>query len=391
MAYETVTKITRELLRDDVKPKSKAFEIYDTEVRGFVARVFPSGTISFHVRTKGADGKQVRRSLGVKYPTTNVGDARERARILIGELAKGLDEKANKKREREEEERDKTTLGAFVGGRYGEHIKTHRKSHQKPEMCLKKSFEGLYEKPIHKITKSDIEEWRTKRLKDGLSLASCNRYFAELKVCFSKAVDWGLIPENPARGIKLFRVDNAVIRFLSKEEETRLREKLALHGGYLEPLTLLALNTGLRRGELFDLEWRDIDLSLKNLTVRSAAAKSGKRRDVSLNAEAISVLTAWKGLTRGLQGAYVFPSDSGGRRIDFKKAWRTVIKEAGIENFRFHDTRHTFASNLVMRGVDLYSVSKLLGHADLKMTERYAHLSREHLQNAVDRLNRKDE
>jgi integrase len=208
------------------------------------------------------------------------------------------------------------------------------------------------------------------------------------------------------------------VRYLSPDEAKRLRAALAardearrderrsanrwrLERGYqtwpemgvytdhLTPLVLLALNTGLRRGELFHLRWRDVVLAgTPQLTVRGEGAKSGQTRYVPLNDEAAMVLTVWRGDAKPAGSALVFPSPLDERQPleDIKKAWLPLMRAAKIAGFRFHDCRHDFASRLVVAGVDLNTVRELLGHADLKMTLRYAHLAPEIKAAAVAKL-----
>jgi integrase len=203
------------------------------------------------------------------------------------------------------------------------------------------------------------------------------------------------------------------VRFLTPEEETRLRKALAKRDarrrarrvrsnrwrrarGYepwppdapdhLTPIVSLALNTGLRKGEIFNLRWADADLRRAQLTVRGTGAKSGQTRHVPLNREAVAVLRAWQTTTTD-QTAHVFAGRSEGEPLDdVKKAWLPVVKAAKLKAFTFHDLRHTFASKLVMAGVDLNTVRELLGHADIKMTLRYAHIAPAHAAAAVAKL-----
>jgi len=128
-------------------------------------------------------------------------------------------------------------------------------------------------------------------------------------------------------------------------------------------MVLISLGTGLRRGELFNLKWSDVDLVQANLTVRGTTAKSDKTRHVPLNADAVDVLEKWRSQSAD-GGMYVFTSDAGKPFNNVNKAWATVLEAAGIANFRWHDMRHDFASSLVMLGVDLNTVPELLGHAD---------------------------
>jgi len=150
------------------------------------------------------------------------------------------------------------------------------------------------------------------------------------------------------------------------------------------PGVILVSNAGLRRGELFSLQWENVDLQQAILTVEGAYAKSGKTRHVPLNMEALNVLKAWHNQTTGNE--LVFHNKDGKRFDTIKKSWGTILKSAGIKEFRWHDLRHHFASRLVMLDVDLNTVRELLGHADISMTLRYAHLAPEHKANAVAKL-----
>jgi integrase len=147
----------------------------------------------------------------------------------------------------------------------------------------------------------------------------------------------------------------------------------------------LALQTGLRFGELTGLRWHDVDLTRRIVTVVAVNAKSGKTRHVPLNDGAVRILKTWRTSDVTPTG-YVFPGAAGERLIDVKTAWMPLLRVAGVTGFRFHDLRHTFASRLVMAGVDLNTVRELLGHADLKMTLRYAHLAPDHKAAAVAKL-----
>jgi integrase len=157
------------------------------------------------------------------------------------------------------------------------------------------------------------------------------------------------------------------------------------YGDHLTPLVLVALNTGLRRGELFNLRWSDVHMDKRLLTGRGATAKTGQTRHVPLNREAVAVLTAWR--AQSPADGYVFPGRDGTGRLDnVRKAWTALLREAKIEGFRFHDLRHHFASKLVMAGTPLYTVQRLLGHHSPLMTAKYAHLSPDHQAAAVERL-----
>ena len=154
---------------------------------------------------------------------------------------------------------------------------------------------------------------------------------------------------------------------------------------HLKPMVLLALNTGLRRGELFSLKWSDVDLDAKMLTVVATSAKSGQTRRIPLNEEALTVLTTWRNRQGNAEGL-VFPGADGARLTNITKSWGGVVKFAKLSGFNFHDLRHTFASRLVQAGVDLNTVRTLLGHSEIATTLVYAHLAPDNLRAAVEKV-----
>lgn len=160
------------------------------------------------------------------------------------------------------------------------------------------------------------------------------------------------------------------------------------YADHLKPMVLLSLNTGMRQGEVFGLTWAEVHLGRREITVDGAKAKSGQTRHIPLNDEAWSVLSAWRDQADGEAAgpALVFPNRDGQRFNNVRKSWEGVLAAAGITEFRWHDLRHSFASKLVMAGVDLNTVRELLGHSDIKMTLRYAHLAPEHKAAAVAKL-----
>ena len=161
---------------------------------------------------------------------------------------------------------------------------------------------------------------------------------------------------------------------------------LGTYTDHLTPMVTLALHTGLRRGELFGLQWRDVDLAASRLTVRGDEAKSGQTRHVPLNTIAATALATWRDHEAEDGGRDRLRWRGGRAARGHQEGWAALLTKASIRDFRFHDCRHHFASKLVMAGVDLNTVRELLGHSDFKMTLRYAHLAPEHKAAAVARL-----
>ena len=244
-----------------------------------------------------------------------------------------------------------------------------------------------------------VEKWRTERVSRGNSPHTANRCFAYLRASLSKAVEWGFLENHPLRRMKLIRTaSNVKVRFLSETEEKRLRRALMERqlekwkkkppqlfekfSDHLMPMVLLSMNTGLRRGEVFNLQWESVNLIQKRLTITAHISKSKKERHIPLNNEAVSVLLHWKE-QQHIASAYVFPNNQGVPFNTINKGWAALLVKAEIKNFRWHDLRHHFASQLAIRGVDLNTIRSLLGHASYSTTLRYAHLSEDHKAAAV--------
>jgi integrase len=208
--------------------------------------------------------------------------------------------------------------------------------------------------------------------------------------------EWDWARENPAAKVGRERVRNARDRWLTFEEESRLlkaclsntkNDALKVPRSGLKEIILFALNTGMRQDEIFSLAWSEVDLLRRTVTVLKS--KNGEKRTIPLNQKMTDLLVE-KGSVRSAGSSFVFPSLAGTKiiRCNLLRAFYAAVKRAGIIGFRFHDLRHTFATRLVQAGVDLYKVAKLLGHKDIRMTQRYAHHYPESLRDGVEVLDR---
>jgi site-specific recombinase XerD len=240
---------------------------------------------------------------------------------------------------------------------------------------------ALGDRSLRQVVAGDVQRYVAKRLTE-VRPASVNRELAFLKRTYNVAIADGLLETNPVRQVKLLQENNARVRYLTDSEEIRLRAEMRETDW---AIVALALHTGLRRGELFALRWDDVDFTTNVLTI--PRTKAGRTRHVPMNAAVRAILEALE--SRG-RSPYVLPSAQGStprHAHDFvRRVFASALKRAQIDAFRWHDLRHTFASRLVMRGVDLRTVQELLGHADIRMTLRYSHLSPAHLLAAVERL-----
>jgi integrase len=246
---------------------------------------------------------------------------------------------------------------------------------------------------LSEITYLDLETYRNRRRATPTRAgkprtdATVNREMTTLRHMLNKAVEWGMLEHNPFnKGSRLMlKENNHRLRFLSELEiEALLKacDDLKTHTPHLRPIVETALLTGMRREELLSLKWEQI----RNGFIYLTETKSGKARQIPINNRLAQVLKALR-QTNQLKSEFVFCDGKGRRFHEVKRSFTSACRRAGIEAFRFHDLRHTFASQLVMNGIGLKAVQELLGHADIKMTMRYSHLSQTHLQDAVAVLN----
>lgn len=383
---------------DSAKPQANAYRLHDSKVPGLSLRILPSGVKSWNVTWAR------NRDLAIgKYPTVTLEAARTRARRKLAEADEhGAPLALLKSKPRH------LTWGAFLTDHYKPHVLATAKSGTATVANLEAQFAHLDDTPLAGITRADFDVFKASRLKAKIKPATVNRDLDRIKAALTQAVAWEMLENNPLAGVKRIKRDiEQRIRYLTKDEEKALRSALEArearaatrresgdawrtergreakgaivgYSDHLMPMTLLALNTGLRRGELTQLKWADIDLEGKRLTVRAGYAKSGKARHIPLNTESLQVLQTYRKQHTGKGELFGVAS--------VKTAWAGLMKEAKIAGFRFHDLRHSFASKLVMRGIDLNTVRELLGHGDIAMTLRYAHLAPEHKAAAVEAL-----
>lgn len=212
------------------------------------------------------------------------------------------------------------------------------------------------------------------------------RYIASLSHAFSIAVkEWEWMDENPVRKINKPKLPQGRIRFLDESEKNRLLDACKQSTSvYLYPVVVLALSTGMRKGELLTLTWDDIDFERNTILLQST--KNGERRMLPLVGLSLELL---KKLNSSCQSKLVFPSPKNlSQPLDIRSAWENAVQKADIVNFKFHDLRHTAASYLAMNNASLLEIGTLLGHKTVQMTKRYSHLSNEHIIHTAHKLNK---
>jgi integrase len=233
-------------------------------------------------------------------------------------------------------------------------------------------------RPIGQITRAELQDWQTRKRQTNKP-ATVNRIMCRLRNMFNKAVEWELLDESPMERLKFLPENNARLRYLSMEECERLLA--ACLTPHMRAIATLALHTGMRLGEILSLRGHDLDFSSGHIIVRDS--KNGKPRHIPMDSTVRDLLS---GYTPTSCPSHVFPSASGGRLSTVQTAFRNARARAGIPDLHFHDLRHTFASQWMMNGGDLYVLKDILGHKSIVMTQRYAHLSPSFKQAMVDKM-----
>jgi integrase len=251
------------------------------------------------------------------------------------------------------------------------------KAYERERAIIGSHLEPFFGGQLAAIRRVDVQRYVTQRSAE-VSAHSVQKELNVLKHLLRPAVEWEVIPTNPAQGVKSPRVPAGRVRYL---QPTELRAVLGASREWLIPIAALAVSTGMRRSEIFAL--RPLDVDVANCRVMLPQTKNGEGRIVYLNELALSVLRALLADTRLKPTDTLFP---GVTPEQVSVAFARACRKVGVEDFRFHDLRHTAASWLRMQGADIHTVAQLLGHKDLRMAARYQHLSPAFLGDAVRRL-----
>lgn len=254
-----------------------------------------------------------------------------------------------------------------------------KRSLERDEYSIKALMDRFQYMKITQINPLLIEDYKKKRQDEKRKSGTINRELSCLRHMFNLAKKWKIIRESPMSEVKLLKEDRYKMRILGKAEADLLIDAAEEH---LKPIILTALNTGMRRGEILGLRWSDIDFVNYNIHARNT--KSGKDRTVPMNS---LLATAFKKLDMSSDFLFPHPLKKDQARKDISWSFKVALRDAGIEKLRFHDLRHTAASWMIVDcGVDLVTVSEILGHSDIKITMIYCHASQESRRRAVEGL-----
>ncbi len=259
---------------------------------------------------------------------------------------------------------------------YLKYAKDNHRSYKRDISISKVLLKFFSKMPLATITSWHVEKFKSRRKEEGKSLSTVNRELTVLKRVFNLGIEWKLTTHNPVKGVRFFKIPLGKLRVLSEEEFHKLFNSASPH---LKPILIIAISTGMRRGEVLNLKWEDIDFKTGVIFVRDS--KSYESRVIPMSE---SLKGALMELRKHSDNEYLFCNGDGTPIESVNRSFHTARRRSGIAYCTFHCLRHTFATRAVMAGVDIVTVQELLGHKTIAMTKRYSHPTPEHKKKAVE-------
>ena len=371
------TKFTNEGLKAlRIEAGRKKATVTDTLMRGLQYEQRPGGGYFYYRYSH--DGRQRTFTIG-KFGIVSIADARKRAANIARAVALGEDPLSERN-----VRNSCPTLDSFFQTTYLPFAKVNKRSASVDARFYRNHLEAEFGRlKLNQISRVQINRLLQAKRNSGLAPATVNRILILLRFVLNKAIEWETpgLRENPAQRIRTLPENNRRERYLTPEEALRLRDVLEQHPDQTLSFALkFLLLTGARRQEALCARWADIDFERR--IWRVPLSKSGKCRHIMLSNAALDCLQGVRdyvaefGTAPQRNSALIFPAERTGKHmVTVYHHWNKIRRKAGLADLRMHDLRHSFASALVNNGVPLYEVQKLLGHASIRTTERYAHLN----------------
>lgn len=371
--------LSSQVVKETSCPKDKRkLDLFDSICKGLMLEIRATGGKTYYLRYQDARGRtrQLRLALERDVSLQQARKLAEQKRTLI---AMGLDPCEVKA-----QSRAMPTFAQFIEEQYLPYVKSYKRSWTSDVSLLKNHllprFGGKY---LDEITRQDIVKMHHQRKDSGAAAGSANRLLILMRFIFNLAISWELpgIHLNPTKGVQLMEENNKRDRYLSVEETQRLYQAVcASENAMLKYIVPMLILTGARKREVLDAKWKDFDF-LRRLW-RIPMPKTGKARHVPLSDGVINLLNE---IPRTAQCEWAFANPETGKPyVSIFWAWDTARNKANLADVRMHDLRHSTASFLVNAGRTLYEVQHILGHTQVKTTQRYAHLSHETLLDATN-------
>jgi len=385
----TEQKLTKRFV-ESIKPHEKNEQlIWDSELKGFGVRIFPTGRRTYFVQYRNQCGSTRRKKIGV-HGVITADLARDEAKKLLGDVAKGEDPS---------KDFQKAKVKPTFEGLASKYLEIYARTEKRPKS---------YKEDKRMLEKIILKKWRGKKLEEITAydiqrlhhelqgtIYVANRVRSLLHKMFNLAIQWNWTSLNPVEGVNKYQ-EQKRNRWLNDQEVQSLYDVLdSYHNQSVANAIRLLVLTGARKNEVLAAEWEQFDLESGVWTKPAHTTKEKKMEHLPLSSQVVSLL---KKIKEEATTPHLFPGKIDGKPLqDIKKAWKTIITRAGLTEVRIHDLRHTHASHLVSSGLSLSIVGKLLGHTQASTTHRYAHLADEPLReaaeffgNKVERLTSKD-
>ncbi len=379
-----MAKLTKRIVEALEMPTGKDILLWDDGVPGFGLRVKASGTKSYIIQYRAPGGQSRRLTLG-RHGILTAEEARTMAKIELAKVAQGNDPALVRKDERQAP--NMRELAADYLERHAIPKKRPASVRDDRSMLDRFILPRLGARKVRDLGRREVEAL-------VLSLRAtpyqANRVRALLSKMFSLAVGWGWRSDNPVKGVEKFGEEKRD-RWLKDDELARLFAVLEAHANQRAANAVrLLLLTGARRSEVLKATWDQFDFERGVWRKPAHTTKQKRTEHLPLSGQALALLSAIR--EEGEESRYVFPGNADGKPLtDIKKFWQGVLAEAGIEDARLHDLRHTHASHLVSSGMSLAIVGRLLGHTQAQTTHRYAHLADDPLRAAAEHFGAKAE
>lgn len=370
--------LTQKVIDSLICPSTQSkLDVFDTKLKGFACKVSRKGNKSYFIRYVDAHGKRVEKRIADAV-TVSLADARPLAQSLLGQISAGDDPF-----EKKSLLRNVPTFKDFISESYMPFVKGYKRSWVTDESHLRNHIlPALGHLYMDEIKRQHMVNLFSQHRAEHKA-ATTNRVIILTRFIFNSALRWEVpgLEKNPTRGIPMYPEDNKLERFLTVEEAQRLFQALEESDSeMLKYIVTMLLVTGARRSEVFQAKWEDFNVERRQWTVEFN--KTGKPRYIPLSDIAIANLQQ----VPRIEGCeYAFPNLKTGQPYNhIFRSWDNARKKAGLPELRIHDLRHSFASFLVNSGRSLYEVQKILGHTQIKTTQRYAHLSQDSLISAAN-------
>jgi integrase len=373
------TQLTPQLVKQTSCPTGKVkCDLFDSNCKGLMIEIRATGGKTYYLRYKDHRGRARQLKIADERDLS-LGQARQMALTLRTKIALGEDP-----REEKATAKQSPTFATFMAERYMPFVKGYKKSWDCDDSLLRNHLlPALGKKHLDEITKHDVISFHHGMRAKGYAVGTCNRGLILLRYAMNLALKWEIpgITKNPTKDAALFENHNKKERFLSNQEAQRLYEAVKKSDNpmlqYIVPMLIL---TGARKREVLDAKWEDFDLIRRQW--RIPTTKSGRPRHVPLSEGVLQLLDSIP-QGKGCDPVFANPKTKKAYNSIFF-SWNRARKSVGLGDVRMHDLRHSFASFLVNAGRSLYEVQKILGHTQIKTTQRYAHLSQDTLLEAAN-------